>query len=217
MARSTEHFEKVYNHVEKYIGPIHGVFKELVSDDLSIDIIIAAPTSSRNYYTLVTCGMSEKAMTVPEGAEEYHYAEIMISLPSTWKISEADFKDDRNYWPVRELKKLARFPHEHNTWLHLGHTLANEHPPKPYSSDVKYQGMLLAIPEVEQIREFFNLQLEEDKVVHFFTLMPIYQEEMDYKLKHGVEALLEKIYKISTDKVVQLNRKNACKKVFGLF
>ncbi|WP_337100077.1 suppressor of fused domain protein [Paenibacillus sp. YIM B09110] len=217
MVRSTENYEILCNHVEKYIGPIEGVFREIVSDLVSIDIIVAAPTSKRNYYTLVTYGMSELPMTVPDGAEEFRYSELMICLPPTWKISDEAFKDERNYWPIRALKTLAKFPHEHNTWLYLGHTLANGNPIKPYSEDSKFQGMLLSLPDVEDKQGFFNLDISNGKVVHFFTLIPIYQEEMDYKLKHGMEALFGKLIKAATDDVVNLNRKNTCKKVFGLF
>ncbi|MFF2089511.1 suppressor of fused domain protein [Paenibacillus sp. NPDC058174] len=217
MVRSSENYEKLYAHVEKYIGPIEGVFREIISDLTAIDIIVAAPTSKRNYYTLVTYGMSELPMTVPEGAEDFSYAELMICLPPSWKISDEDFKDERNYWPFRALKTVARFPHEHQTWLYMGHTLANSQPAKPYSEDVKFQGMLLSLPDVEDKKEFFNLSISSEIVVHFFSLIPIYQEEMDYKLKNGMEALFAKLNKVGTDDVVNLNRKNTCKKVFGIF
>lgn len=217
MVRSAENYEMIYAHVEKYIGPIEGVFQEIVSDQISIDIIVAAPTSVRNFYTLVTYGMSEMPMTVPEGAEDYRYAELMICLPPTWKISDEAFQDERNYWPIRALKTLAKFPHEYHTWLYLGHTLANGNPVQPYSEDVKFQGMLLSLPDVEDKREFFNLFISTEKVIHFFSLIPIYQEEMDYKLKNSMEALFEKLQKVGTDDVVNLNRKNGCKKIFGLF
>ncbi|WP_141505430.1 suppressor of fused domain protein [Paenibacillus luteus] len=217
MVRSAENYEKIYNHVEQHIGPIAGVFREIVSDVMAVDIIVAAPTSKRNYYTMVTYGMSELPMTVPEGAEDYRYAELMICLPPTWKISDEAFQDERNYWPIRALKTLARFPHEYQTWLYMGHTLANGQPAKPYSDNAGFQGMLLSFPDVEDKQGFFNLDLSSVKTVHFFNLVPIYQEEMDYKMKNGMEALFAKLNKIGTDDVVNLKRKNTCKKVFGLF
>lgn len=77
---SAQSNEKICNHIEKYIGVIDNVFKEIISGVLSIDILILDPTPERNFYTLITSGMSELPMTVPEGAEEYQYAEIMICL-----------------------------------------------------------------------------------------------------------------------------------------
>ncbi|AJS59305.1 hypothetical protein UB51_13440 [Paenibacillus sp. IHBB 10380] len=44
----------ISKHVEKYIGEIDGVFHEIISDLVHIDILIVKPTKKRNYYTLVT-------------------------------------------------------------------------------------------------------------------------------------------------------------------
>ncbi|MFF2483801.1 suppressor of fused domain protein [Paenibacillus sp. NPDC058071] len=217
MVRSNENYETIYKHVEEHLGPVAGVFQEILSDELTIDIIVAAPTKERNCYTLVTSGISEIPFTVPDGAESYRYAELTISLPPTWKISDEDFKDERNYWPIRALKTIGRFPHEYNTWLYYGHTVANGNPPAPYSSDAKFQGMLVWVPEAANATEFFNLSLSEEKVVHFFSLIPLYQDEIEFKVKNGQDALLEKLGRVGADQIVNVNRKNACKKLFGLF
>jgi hypothetical protein len=209
--------EMICNHIEKYIGPIDHVFKEIVSDELSIDILIVAPTPNRNFYTLITSGMSEFPMTVPEGAEEYQYTELMICLPPTWKLSDEDFQDERNYWPIRALKTMARFPHEYQTWLYMGHTLANGNPAQAYSEDVGFKGMFVWVPDIEDKAGFFNLEMTDEKVVHFYTLVPLYEEELDYKIKNDEGGLLNKLNKIGVTDVVDPSRKNSCKKIFGLF
>ncbi|WP_339172811.1 suppressor of fused domain protein [Paenibacillus sp. FSL H7-0943] len=209
--------EKICNHIEKYIGVIDNVFKEIISGVLSIDILILDPTPERNFYTLITSGMSELPMTVPEGAEEYQYAELMICLPPTWKLSDEAFKDERNYWPIRALKTMARFPHEYNTWLYMGHTLVNGNPAQPYSEDTGFQGMFVWVPDVKDKAGFFNLEMTREKVVHFYTLIPLYGEELDYKIKHSEEELLHKLNKIGVTDVLDPSRKNSCKKLWGLF
>lgn len=55
--------------------------------------------------------------------------------------------------------------------------------------------MLLWLPEVEDKVGFFNLNISDEKVVHFYNLFPLYAEEMDYKLKNSEEALLNKFIK----------------------
>ncbi|MNO50158.1 Suppressor of fused protein (SUFU) [compost metagenome] len=214
---SAQSNQLICNHIEKYIGVIDTVFKEVISDVLSIDILIVAPTPSRNYYTLITSGMSELAMQVPDGAEEYQYTELMICLPPTWKLSDEAFKDERNYWPVRALKTMARFPHEYNTWLYMGHTLVNGNPVQPYSEDTGFKGMFVWVPEVKDQSGFFNLEMNSEKVVHFYTLIPLYEEELEYKVKHGEDELLNKLNKIGVTDVLIPSRKNSCKKKFGLF
>jgi len=214
---SAQSHQMICTHIEQYIGVIDNVFKEVISDVLSIDILIVNPTPERNFYTLITSGMSEFAMQVPDGAEEYQYTELMICLPPTWKLSEEAFKDERNYWPVRALKTTARFPHEYNTWLYMGHTLVNGNPAQPYSEDTRFQGMFVWVPDVEDKAGFFNLEMNSEKVVHFYTLIPLYGEELDYKVKHGEEELLNKLNKIGVTDVLNPTRKNSCKKMFGLF
>jgi len=208
----------ISQHVEKHIGPIETVFHEIVSDLVHVDILFVGPTKERNYNTLITCGMSNLPMTVPEGAEAFRYAELMICLPATWQISEESFKSEENYWPVRSLKTLARLPHEYNTWLYADHTIPNNDPAEPYANNTKLSGMMVTIPStVQSLKEFFTLAVSPEKEVHFFSLIPLYSEEMDFKLKHGPDALLEKLDKAGVTQIVDPGRKNTCKKLFGLF
>ncbi len=220
MERSQETLDRITAHVEKHIGEIHGTYAEIVPGVVAVDLIVVAPTPRKNYYTLVTSGMSDLPMSVPQGAEDFTYAELMMCLPPDWKISDEAFQDENNYWPVRAMKTLARFPHEHDTWLYLGHTVAYENAAvKSYAENNNFRGMLLSLPDtVEDKPGFFNLQCSDNKVIHFFNLTPLYQEELDYKLKHGMEALFGKLNAIGVGDVVDQNRNNACKKkLFGLF
>jgi hypothetical protein len=67
---------------------------------------------------------------------------------------------------------------------------------------------------------FDTLELS-DRVVHFWSLIPLYREEMNYKLKHGFEALLEQLAsKVGGPEeleILHMNRRNACAKRFWLF
>ncbi|MFB9329368.1 suppressor of fused domain protein [Paenibacillus aurantiacus] len=210
---------RITAHVEQHIGPVANVFHELVSDLVHLDILFVPPTPQRNYHTLVTCGMSSRPMTVPEGAENFRYAELMLCLPPSWPMSEEAFRNEENYWPIRMLKTLARLPHEYGTWLYHAHTIPNGDPAAPYARNTKLAGMLVELPTtVEDPHAFFALNMEPDKDVHFFTLVPLYAEEMNLKLAQGTEALLEKLAQAGVNEIVQLNRKNvAKKKLFGLF
>ncbi|MFC3798813.1 suppressor of fused domain protein [Cohnella sp. GCM10012308] len=208
----------VTQHVETHIGPVQNVFHEIVSEHVHLDILIVAPTPSRNFYTLVTCGMGLRPMTVPKGAEAYRYAELLLCLPSNWPLSEAAFRDEDHYWPVRMLKSLARLPHQYNTWLYLAHTIPNGDPAEPYADNTKLSGMILSVPStVSSAKEFFTLAAAPGKDVHFFSLLPLYKEEMDFKLKQGPEALFEKLEAAGVNELLRADRKNVCKKRFGLF
>ena len=45
------------------------------------------PTEDRDSVILFTTGMSDEPMTVPDGADEFRYAELMIELPKGWPLS----------------------------------------------------------------------------------------------------------------------------------
>lgn len=208
----------VSQHVEKHIGRIDNVFHELISDLVHLDVLVVNPTKERNYYTFVTCGMSNLPMKVPEGAEDFRYAELMICLPSEWHVSQEAFGNEDNYWPIRWLKTLARLPHEYETWLYLAHTIPNGEPAKPFASNTQFSGMILAIPSiVEDLKSFFTLQRPDENNVHFFSLIPLYKEEMDMKLKNGADALFEKLQKAGVNEIVNVTRKNVSKKGFWFF
>ncbi|MGF7050689.1 hypothetical protein J2T13_005239 [Paenibacillus sp. DS2015] len=213
-----EALEMISNHVEKYIGKIDGVFHEIISDIVHLDILIVKPTKEKNYYTLVTSGMSNLPMTVPEGADHFKFAELVICLPSEWKVSDEAFKQEENYWPVLWLKKLARFPHEYQTWLYRAHTIPNGDPARPFATNTDFTGMILSIPTtVDNANEFFTLELANGKSVHFFSLIPIYTNEMDFKLKKGTDALVEKLEKAGVNELVDLKRRSVCKKTLWIF
>lgn len=209
--------EEISNHIEKHIGEIDMVFHELVSEQVHIDIHWVKPTLERPFHTLITSGMSDKPMQTPEGVEGGNYAELSICLPKDWKISEEDFKDENNYWPVRWLKYLARFPHEHQTWLGYGHTIPNGDPAEPLAENTALNSMLL-LPTVIFRKDFQTLVLK-DKTINFYTLVPLYTEEVNLKMKKGVEALFRGFDKFGVNDIVNMNRPNTVrkKKVFGLF
>lgn len=209
--------DEISEHIEKHVGKIEMVFHELVSDQVHIDVHWVKPTDERPFHTLITSGMSDKPMSAPEGVEDANYAELCICLPKEWKISDEDFEDENNYWPVRWLKFMARFPHEYDTWLWWGHTIPNGNPAEPFADNTKLNTMLL-LPSVMFNESFQQLSLE-NKTISFFTLIPLYSEEVDLKLKKGAEALFDGFDKFGITDVLDINRPNIAKKKkkFGFF
>ena len=203
-------------HIERYLGPVSGVFHELISDKVHLDVHIVPPSAEFSFYTLVTSGMSDQPMHVPPEAtpeQAPRYAELCILLPSTWnipdtseEISEA-FEDENVYWPIRWLKMLARFPHEYQTWLGFGHTLPNGEGAAPFANNTEL-GCMLLLTAMSLPEEFQTLVLSPDKTVQFYTLYPIYSEEMELKLVQGVDALLDRFIDYDISDVLDLTRPN---------
>ena len=201
-----EEMSAVEQHIKNTFGEFENVFHELVSPDIHVDICVVPPSEERDYYTLVTMGMGAHRMNVPEELAEYKLerAELAIALPPDWKLDEESLKNERWYWPIGLLKVLARLPISNDTWLGFGHTMDKQ---SPFAEDTKLCAAILVGPQdvVWNGGEVCTLPSSEE--VNFYQVIPLYHNEMEYKMEHDADALLEKMAGISF--VVNPTRQNA--------
>ena len=200
-----EEMEAVEGHIQQYFGKFGHVFHELSSPDIHVDICVVPPSQERDYYTLVTMGMGAHRMNVPEALAEYKLerAELAIALPRNWKLKHEDLKNERWYWPIRLLKTLARLPIASDTWLGFGHTMDNE---EDFAENTKLCAAILTPPQgTEDGSEVCTLPGGEE--VNFYQVLPLYRDELEYKLAHDTDALLDKMNGISF--VAEPDRQNA--------
>ena len=190
-----EEMEAIEGHIQQYFGKFENVFHELSSPDIHVDICVVPPSEERDYYTLVTMGMGAHRMNVPEELAEYKLerAELAIALPGNWKLKHEDLKNKRWYWPIRLLKTLARLPIASDTWLGFGHTMDNE---EDFAKGTKLCAAILTGPQgTEDGSEVCILPSGEE--VNFYQVIPLYREELKYKMEHDADALLDKMDGIS--------------------
>jgi hypothetical protein len=181
--------EALVRHITESVAAPDIVFHEIVSDLVHVDVHWIKPDQNRRFHTLITTGMSDRPMAPPDQAREYKYAELLIELPLDWPMTEEALKDEKNYWPIGLLKYLARFPHEYNTWLWGQHSVANGEPPASYHSTTNLSAAMLA-PAVNLSSNLLRLRCRPDKEVWFFAVIPLYLDEMNFKLRKGVDALM---------------------------
>jgi hypothetical protein len=204
------------DHISRHLGPVEMVFHELISDKVHIDVHWTKPNGANSSHVMVTTGMSDLPMNVVPGAERYRHAELAIHLPANWPLTEDAFQDERNYWPIRLLKFLARFPHLYNTWLGPGHTVPNGDPPAPLDNSVGFVCALI-IPPLALPPGFHVCRLDEEKTVYFYSVIPVYLEEMDFKLEKGVDELVSRFRKHGVTDLVEPGRRNVAKRRFWPF
>ncbi len=219
-----ENIEAISDHIEKHIGEIHKAFHEIVSEIVHIDLHWVKPSEAYPFNILVSSGMSDLPMIVPEkleAEETRQYAELCFILPEDWKMEAANeslpnpLEDENNYWPLRWTKILARFPHQAETWLGVGHTIPTSKELDSYSDDNKLCCMFLFSP-VTLPEEFFKLTTDKGKQIRFLNMIPLYKEEMEYKIQNGTDKLVDKFIKYGVSDVLDINRVNTCKKGFSL-
>lgn len=186
--------EAIERHVEEHFGAIEFVFHAVPST--GVHVLVVGPTEDRPSRTLVTQGMSDLPMTVPDGVSPF--AELMMCLPADWPIE--DLADDSS-WPVHLLKYLAAFPHEHGTWLGAWHLLPNGEPAVPYAPDTEFAGIVVT-PMVNVRAE----AREIDGKINLLAVVPLHPAEIRLKVERGSRALIEAFDRAGVSELVDPRR-----------
>lgn len=209
--REAEFLPEIEKHIEKYLGPVECVFHEIVSEFVHIDVHWVPPNGKRPFHTLVSSGMSDLPMKTPEAEAVPRHAELFVTLPASWRVGQAEFDDEANYWPIRQLKHLARFPHVYQTWLGYGHTIPNGDPPEPFDASTNLCGaMIFPSPTVD--RGFHALTTSAGEEIAFFAVVPLHADEMAYKLREGADALVDRFDDHDVADVIDPARPSVCRR-----
>ncbi len=182
---TSEQLEKLDEHITKFYGKYDKVYHDTYNTNMHVDIAVINPTKEKNYYTLITMGMGAYDMKTPDELQNFKNAELLIYLPSYWQIES---KEEHWFWPIKWLKILSTLPMENNTWLGGYHTIPNG---QPFALNTKLSGLILIDPQDVE-KESFECKID-NKTVNFYQLFPLYDDEMNYKLEYGAEALFSLI------------------------
>ncbi len=195
--------------VQENFGEFKDVLHEIFSPDVHLDIVMVPPTDDDPYYKMITMGMGAYAMHVPEELKEYNleHAEMVFYLPKNWSVKSSDEKD---YWPIRYMKILGRLPLDMDTWLGYGHTIHGNEDMSPFAENTELNSFVL-LPANNLMYEALDLTLSSGKKINFYQMVPLYQEELDYKLENGLESLLSLFDEEDRLAVLDIKRRNYCK------
>lgn len=150
---------------------------------LKIRIDIKSPVT-----ILMTNGLSNYKMPVPDKLEGREYNELFFCLPSYWLLES---KDDPNMnWVFYWIQRLAKYVQEKNTWFGPGHTMPCGNPFQALSPMMSANHFLLSDP-ILLFDELLPLKVA-DKTIHFLAIIPIFEDEMDYKQGKGTFKILKK-------------------------
>ncbi len=187
-----DEIDALEEHIASHFGRVEKILHEIASPDIHVDLCVIPPDGDRDYDTLVTLGMGAHRMNIPDPLSDYKLrrAELLIALPRGWRY---DDKDERWYWPIRLLKTLARLPGETDSWLGWGHTVENG---KPFADNTRLCAALLVAPQ--GIGDEGDVcYLPDGSGVNFYQIIPLHQEELEYKIAHSTEELLDRMEGVS--------------------
>ncbi|HVA50041.1 MAG TPA: suppressor of fused domain protein [Pirellulales bacterium] len=174
---------------------------EIVPTEPPIAIHVIPAAENRKHVTLFTTGMSEQPMSVPEGTDDFRFAELFIQLPGNWPIDKKSLSNPKHAWPIHWLRSIAKYPHERDTWLGGPVTIiANGDPPEPLAPGLKFTSLLVMADR--------NFTSRDGRTIYLYRLLPLYTEERELELKQGVAALMRAFDKHDIPSVVDLTRPN---------
>jgi Suppressor of fused protein (SUFU) len=209
--------EIIVKHIATHVGDATTVIHELASQYVHVDVHVVPPRPDRDFYTLVTSGMSNRPMKVPRQVKGkgLEFAELMLCLPRSWETNPGDAITSETWekdWPVIWLRRLARFPHEYGTWLSWGHSIPNGDPAAPFSPDTELCGWVLMEPKL--VSDSFKCLLREDgSKVFFHAAVPVYKEEMAVKIAQGADRLEELFGEYGVTELLDPKRMNVAAKL----
>ncbi len=150
---------------------------------IMLDLEIRGPIS-----VLVTNGLSDYKMPVPEMLEGREYNELYFCLPSYWEWE--DMENPRTNWVFDWIQRLAKHVVEKNTWFGHGHTMPCGSNMESLSETMLQNHFILTDPMLLE-NELAPIKVG-DKEVRFLAIIPMFPDEMDYKQGKGTFKLLQK-------------------------
>lgn len=201
----------IRNHIETYYGAIDKIMYGVVSEGIYMNLALILPTEEKKYYQIVTIGMGAYQMELPEEKVERdgedNRIELMLTLPEDWNFSS---KEEKDIWSLRWMEILAMIPIKQNTWLGWGSSITNSEEERLSSEEnIKFSGIVLSVPNgIQEGGEVCTFS--DGTSVHFYQMLPVYKEEMEFKLKNGFIELLKRFVEYDLEHVIKAQRINTC-------
>lgn len=177
--------------------------------------IFHASSQDGKFQIIYSEGLAENLQSPSEAHETYHRVELYMLLPDYISI-----EDDKS-WPVKWLNLIGQVPRKHNTWFGPGDTIPAGKPPEPIHSRLKTNHFILSEPHklAEDLagEKWENTFSEGQQPVKMLAVIPVYQREVNFKLKNSGTVLLHKLWKKGYSEEIDLYREVVLrKKLLGI-
>ena len=177
-------------------------------DDFSL---IAIELNLRSPLTLImTDGLRAYEQPVDETKNGQKFIELFFCLPSYWDLDEPT-----DQWVIEWLQKLSKHLVRKKTWYGEGHTFPNGNPIHQISEKMQQKYFLLSEPIY--ITDLKNALEVEGKNVNFLSIIPIFEDEFDYKIGKGNYKLMKKMKDKGINEVLDHFRMTCLKNKWRLF
>lgn len=154
-----------------------------------IPLLLVEIESRSTVRILITNGLSNYQMPVTPKYEGREFNELYFCLPSYWDLDDLNHP---NYnWVFTWIQKLSKHILDKKTWFGVGHTISAGNPPEELSETMKQKHFLFSDPIL--LRQELSPIKEADKTIHFLAIIPIFDDEIDYKTGKGTYKFQQKL------------------------
>jgi hypothetical protein len=157
-------------------------------EEFDTDILVFNPSAGRPFYTLVSTGLSDSCLTIPEDEpeivkQEFSRIELMMY------IGEFPEEDRCESWPVHFIRAMTAFPHLCDAWISPGLVVPNGFPPRPIMDNSKLCAAFF-VPPIFENRGFQEGILSMDgRSITFLAIDFITRNELNLLGEFGPQAL----------------------------
>lgn len=188
--------------IHKCIGKIGKTIEDNEIPQIPLKIHVVPKTKKHNHKVLITSGIS----ALPMQTDHPHFIELLMVLPSAFEIPSDHYH--KNYWIIGLMFRMGKYIHLSRQFFSVGHTYGNGNPPKPYTENVNFCGMMFDLPIDLFPYNFCECIIDRFKTIYFLQLLPLYKEEMDFVLVNGFQDLKKKFKADNIPSYVDFNREN---------
>lgn len=150
---------------------------------LMLDLELDSPVS-----VLMTNGLSDYEMPVPEKWKGREFNELFFCLPSYWEWE--DMSNPRTNWVFDKIDFLAKYVLENKTWFGPGHTMKVSKEGGSLSETMKQDYFILSKPLLLE-QELATMKVN-GRDINFLAIIPIFSDELDYKMGKGTHKIVQK-------------------------
>lgn len=205
MRKRTSYYNKnqrgaVLKHLEEHFGKIERIIPDPSPSVVSAEIAVIKKTGKRRKKILATVGMGAYEMMIPREISGFtpSRAELVMYIP-------LDASEELEEAVCAHMRMLTRLPAERSSWVAVGHVFSNG---SPMIENTGFTSEALVALQTDNDDEARICFFSQNDSVAFYQLLPIYEDEMKYKIVNGIDALLKKL--IPFGAVLDVSRKNSC-------
>jgi hypothetical protein len=175
--------------------------------------ILITPKNKNGNKILITTGLSEFKMKVHEKHAGEEFNELYFYLPSYWDLN--DLENTSMNWVFVWLEKLKNHVISKNSWFGNGHTISTGNPLRPLSDKMLQNHFIMAHP-LELTGELAPIELEA-QIIYFLAVIPIFEDEMDFKQGKGTAKLFKKFAQANVTEKLDEFRKTVLRTRWNFF